>query len=139
MEIMDITGGCYCKKIRYRVSGQIETSFQCHCRECQYITGGNANIVIVTKRDNFKFTSVNPDTFSREDLENPVKRFFCSQCGTAIGTESPSRPSSMIIKVGTLDDPSIFVSKFAIFTCDIQDYHYIPDEIQRFDKRPPKK
>jgi len=75
----------------------------------------------------------------RPDLENSVKRFFCPNCGTAIGTISPSRPTSMIVKVGTLDDPSVFKSSAAIFTCDRQEYQYLPSDIPAFDKRPPKK
>ena len=44
---MKISGGCYCRNIRYEINSEPETSFQCHCRECQYITGGNPNIVMV--------------------------------------------------------------------------------------------
>ena len=52
---MKITGGCYCGEIRYEANGDLEAAFQCHCRECQYITGGNANIVIVFAQSAFKY------------------------------------------------------------------------------------
>ncbi len=136
---MKITGGCYCHEIRYEVDGDLEAAFQCHCRECQYITGGNANIVMVFAQDNFKYIKGKPSKFSRSDIKTPVNRYFCQNCGTAIGTISPSRPDSMIIKVGTLDDPSIFNPGAAIFTCDRQAFHHIPDGLPNFDKRPPKK
>ena len=38
---MNIEGGCYCGEIRYLSKGEAQASIQCHCRECQYITGGN--------------------------------------------------------------------------------------------------
>jgi hypothetical protein len=136
---MTISGGCYCGAVRYEIKGEAEAAFQCHCRECQYITGGNANIVTVFSKDDFAYTKGEPATFARPDLDNPVTRHFCSTCGTAIGTRSPSRPDSMIVKVGTLDDPSGFTAMAAIFTCDIQPYHHIPDGVPSFDKRPPKK
>ena len=44
---MKTTGRCYCGALKYEVTGQVEAAFQCHCRECQYITGGNPNIVMV--------------------------------------------------------------------------------------------
>ena len=47
--------------------------------------------------------------------------------------------SSFIVKVGTLDTPEVFSPDFAIFTCDIKDYHHIPEHLTSFDKRPPKK
>ncbi len=136
---MVIAGGCYCGEIRYEVEGTQEAAFQCHCRECQYITGGNANIVVVFAEKDFRYTKGVPSTFARSDLETPVKRHFCSTCGTGIGTRSPSRPDSMIVKVGTLDHPGDYEAKAAIFTCDKQAYHYISDDIPSFDKRPPKK
>ena len=136
---MKITGGCYCRKIRYEADGDLEAAFQCHCRECQYITGGNANIVMVFAQDNFKYVKGKPSVFARSDLETPVKRYFCQNCGTSIGAISPARPGSMIVKAGTLDDPSVFSPSAAIFTCDRQSFHHIPDGLPTFDKRPPKK
>ena len=43
---MKVAGGCYCGEIRFEAEGALEAAFQCHCRECQYITGGNPNIVM---------------------------------------------------------------------------------------------
>ena len=44
---MELSGRCYCGDIQYEINGEVQASFQCHCRECQYITGGNANTVMV--------------------------------------------------------------------------------------------
>jgi len=136
---MTITGGCYCGNVKYEINAEPQAAFQCHCRECQYITGGNPNIVMVFPKESFSYHSGTPSTFARSDLETPVTRHFCNHCGTAIGTESPSRPDSMIVKVGTLDNPAIFNAQAAIFTCDIQPFHHIPEGVPSFDKRPPRK
>jgi len=136
---MAVTGGCYCGEVRYEVDGPQEAAFQCHCRECQYLTGGNANIVVVFAESDFRYTKGLASSFARTDLENPVTRHFCGACGTGIGSRSPSRPNSMIVKVGTLDNPGEYQAQAAIFTCDRQAYHYIPNNIPSFDKRPTKK
>jgi hypothetical protein len=136
---MAVTGGCYCGEVRYEVDGPQEAAFQCHCRECQYLTGGNANIVVVFAKSDFRYTKGLASSFARSDLENPVTRHFCGACGTGIGSRSPSRPNSMIVKVGTLDNPGEYQAQAAIFTCDRQAYHYIPNNIPSFDKRPTKK
>lgn len=136
---MQLSGRCYCGALAYEIGGEVEAQFQCHCRECSYITGGNANIVMVFGENDFRYTKGAPAIFARPDLENPVKRHFCATCGTGIGSRSPSRPNSMIVKVGTLDDPSVFHATAAIFTCDKQAYQHIPDGVPAFDKRPPKK
>ena len=136
---MKLEGGCYCKAIRYISEGEVRARLQCHCRECQYITGGNPNIVMVFPKNAFRYIEGNPKKFARTDLETPVTRHFCENYGTAIGTESPARPNSMIVKVGTLDDTSVFAAQAARFTCDIQPFHHLPDGLPAFEKRPPKK
>ena len=133
---MNIKGGCYCSEIRYESIGETQASIQCHCRECQYITGGNPNVIMIMPLKGFKFVSGKPKEFKRSDLENAVTRLFCDKCGTAIGTRNPMRPKSIILKVGTFDDPSIFDPKIAIFTIDKQKFHYIDDNLKCFEKRP---
>ena len=133
---MNIEGGCYCGEIRYEAIGEVQASIQCHCRECQYITGGNANVIMILPIDGFKFVRGKPQEFKRSDLEKAVTRLFCGECGTAIGTRSPMRPESIILKVGTFDDPSIFDPEIAIFTSDKQEFHHIGNNLKCFDKRP---
>ena len=42
----------------------------------------------------------------------------------------------MVVKVGTLDDPSVYKPRIAIFTVDKQTFHHIPDDVQAFERRP---
>ena len=133
---MTITGGCYCGSIRYEVTAEPQAQIQCHCRECQYITGGHPNAFAVFPDEAFSWTKEAPASFSRPDLDNPVTRYFCQTCGTGLGTKSPARPDSTIIKAGTLDDPSTFKAQAAIFTCDAPPCHVLPEGVPAFDKRP---
>jgi len=133
---MAIEGGCYCGAIRYEAAGEPEAAAQCYCRECQYITGGNPNVFMVFPLSGFRYTKGEPASFARSDLETPVIRYFCPTCGTAIGNRSPRRPDSIVLKVGTLDDPSIFKPQLAIFTVDMQPFHTIAEGLPSFERRP---
>ena len=133
---MTSTGGCYCGEVRYEIDTPPQASIQCHCRECQYITGGHPNAIMIFPLSGFRFTKGKLSSFARPDLATPVTRFFCPTCGTGIGTRSPARPDSMIIKVGTLDDPSGFKAQAAIFTIDKQPFHHLPDGAPSFERRP---
>src|SRR5262249_58472284 len=79
---MKLEGGCYCGKVRYVAEGDPMMKAQCHCRECQYITGGSPNMFVVMSPDGFKYTKGVPKQFARKDLEKPVTREFCVECGT---------------------------------------------------------
>ena len=133
---MKISGGCYCGSLRYEANGDVEASIQCHCRECQYITGGNPNVIMIMPLSGFEFVKGIPKTFKRKDIEKAFTRLFCENCGTGIGTKNPNRPNSIILKVGTFDDPSIFKPDIAIFTIDKQKFHYIENGLKSFERRP---
>jgi hypothetical protein len=133
---MKLEGGCYCKEVRYEAEGQPLMKAQCHCRECQYISGGAPNMFLLMPSDGFRYTKGEPKTFKRSDLENPVTREFCASCGTHLTTRRPGLPP-VILKVGTLDDPSAFGGpQMAIFTIDKQDFHVIPDGLPTHERLP---
>lgn len=131
---MKIDGGCYCGSIRYTFDGEPKASAQCHCRECQYFTGGHPNLIMALPDDGLTITKGAPKTFARSDLEVPRTRLFCGDCGTALGTVSPSFPGLTLIKVGTMDDASSFKPDWAQFTCDSQPYHHIDEGVPAFEK-----
>ena len=124
---MKLEGGCYCGSVRYVAEGEPMMKAQCHCRECQYITGGSPNMFVLMPPDGFRYTKGTPKQFTRSDLEGAVTREFCAECGTHMVTRRPGLPA-VILKVGTLDDPSLYGSpQMAIFTIDRQIFHQIPE------------
>ena len=133
---MKMTGGCYCGEVRYEIDGEPQASLQCHCRECQYISGGFPAALMLFPLESFQLTSGQMKQYRRSDLEHPVTRHFCENCGTGVASETPNRPGAIVIKAGTFDDPSNFEPAVAIYTCDKQDYHHIPEDMTVFDKRP---
>jgi hypothetical protein len=134
---MKFEGGCYCGAVRYEAEAEPLMQAQCHCRECQYITGGAPNMFLAVPVAAFRYTKGAPKQFKRSDLERPVPREFCAECGTHMATR-PNRPV-IVVKVGTLDDPKQFgAPKLAIYTIDKQAFHQIPDGIPTFERLPPR-
>ena len=133
---MKLEGGCYCGALRYVAEGEPMMKAQCHCRECQYISGGSANVIMGMPLAGFSYTKGQPKSYSRPDLEGAVTREFCAECGTHIGTRSPNFPA-MILKIGTLDDPSVYGGpQIAIQTLDKQSFHHIPEGMPAFERFP---
>lgn len=135
---MHITGGCYCGALRYEVEAEPIFKGLCHCRECQYISGGQANTAIAMPMEKFNFTKGEPKVYRRTDLENPITRLFCAECGTHILSKGAVAPGLVIIKVGTMDDPSLFDKPdTAIWMCEAQKFHLVPEGVPLFEKFPP--
>ncbi len=134
---MKLTGGCYCGALRYEFDGQPMFQAQCHCRECQYISGGHPNVVFGVPDSGFIYVKGAPKGFTRADLEAPVTREFCAECGTHILAKNKARPGMLILKIGTLDDPSLFTGpQMAIFLKDKQSFHSVPEGIPTFETAP---
>ena len=85
-----------------------------------YFSGGAPNMFMLMPVDGFAYTKGTPKQFTRSDLESAVTREFCAECGTHLATRRPGLPA-VILKVGTLDDPSLFGNpQMAIYTIDQQ-------------------
>ena len=132
---MKVEGGCYCGEVRYDAEGDPVMKGQCCCRECQYTTGGDSLFIMGMPEAGYSVTKGTPKGFKRTDIENAVTREFCPNCGTQIITRA--MPGVVMIKVGTLDDRSVFEGpQMVIYTCDKQPYHNLPSGVPTFEKLP---
>lgn len=133
---MTMTGGCYCGATRYEAEGKPKLRAQCHCRECQYFSGGGPNYFLLVPPENFRYTEGAPQRFARSDIGNAVTREFCPQCGTHLATRRQDMPE-VILKAGTLDQPELFGDpQMAIFTIDRQSFHFIAEEMPAYERMP---
>ncbi len=132
---MAITGHCYCGDVQYKAEGPAFLKAECLCRECQYITGGGSLHIIAVPLAGFELTKGAVKDFKRSDMDGAVTRQFCPNCGTHLFTRAPALAEAIIIKVGSLDDPSQYSGPDTVnFACDAQPYHRLPDDIPVFQK-----
>jgi hypothetical protein len=133
---MKLEGGCYCGAVRYEAEGEPSFKAQCHCRECQYITGGGPNLFMLMPAQGFRYVKGAPKQFARTDIPNPYTREFCGACGTHLVTRRADMPA-VVIKVGTLDDPKQFGGPMmALYTVDKQPFHVVPEGVPSFERLP---
>jgi hypothetical protein len=132
---MKFEGGCYCKQVRYEAEGEPMIKAECFCRECQYITGGGGLVVMAMPTEGVEVTQGAVKDFKRDDIEGAVTRQFCPNCGTHLFTRAPGFEAAVIIKVGSMDDPSLFGKADSInFACDAQPFHRLTMDIPVYQK-----
>jgi hypothetical protein len=51
------------------------------------------------------------------DSGKPIVRHFCPECGSSVAEEPSTRPGTIILNAGTLDDPSSVMPSVEIY-CD---------------------
>src|SRR6202048_2410428 len=80
-----------------------------------------------------------PEEIRPQRSGRPVTREFCAECGTHMVTR-PQVVPAVVLKVGTLDDPTLFEGpKMAIYTVDKQPFHMIPEGLPAFERLPQRK
>lgn len=99
-----LSGGCQCGRVRYRVSGDPEEAYLCHCRMCQRATGGISIAFAAYKLSQISWET-EPDWYASSPI---AKRPFCSACGTPLGFRFNEGSERMDLTVGSFDDPSRF-------------------------------
>lgn len=104
---MAIEGGCLCRAVRFSIDREPIAKRMCWCRECQYRAAGNASVNIVCKSEAIATTGDIRWYESIADSGNEMRRGFCPQCGTQIFSISSGSRHLTVVRVGTLDDPSI--------------------------------
>ena len=136
---VDWPGGCWCGAVRFRVTARPVFRAQCHCRACQYHTGGAPNHFVVIPPEGFRWEGEAPAAFRRGEAGRSVTRRFCAACGTHLTSERPDL-DAVVLKVGTLDDPSHYPGPAAaIFCAEMAPFHTVPEGVPAFDGLPPER
>jgi hypothetical protein len=113
---MHLEGGCLCGAIRYTSSGEPFRQFVCHCRDCQRSGGSAFHIGIAVPRDGFHLAQGELQTYdSASDSGRRIKRRFCPTCGSGVLNEPDVWSDYVVIRVGTLDDPSVVAPKQELY------------------------
>ncbi|HEX7037036.1 MAG TPA: GFA family protein [Pseudomonadales bacterium] len=133
-----VTGGCACGQIRFGFYEPLVFRGACHCRACQYTSGGGPAYVVGAVKAQFRVTRGHPAEFSTlSDAGHLVTRAFCANCGTHLYSFSDGSPGVCTVKVGALDEPSRFKPKLHLWTSEAQPWHLTHRFTRRYRKDPP--
>ncbi len=116
---MQYSGSCLCKAVKYKITGEFESFYLCHCGYCQKDTGSAhaANLFSSTARLEWIKGESNVRIFQLKK-SNHVKA-FCVTCGSALpnlqmeGTLLAVPAGSLDSKLDKLPDGHIFISNKA--------------------------
>jgi len=116
-----ISGGCACGAVRYASSGEAIFALNCHCRDCQRESGSAFIPVLGVAKSTFTVIQGTPRSFTvTADSGYPTTRLFCGDCGSPLYGMPSSAPDLVTIRVGSLDDPSVFRPSQNIYTARAQ-------------------
>jgi hypothetical protein len=135
-----ITGGCVCGEVRFECTVAPTLMFNCHCRDCQRVSGGPYAPVVVFSRDAFKLTRGELKRYATTRLSGkPNWRGLCPNCGSTL-TDGENAERNIIGVIATsLDDPSWFKPTMDIFVGDAQPWDIMDPQLPKHQEYAPRK
>lgn len=125
------TGKCLCGRVRFEFDVEPIASVSCHCRDCQYVSGGHPAVVVAVQASSLRVEGEPREYRSEADSGAEVYRTFCPNCGTPLFAGNERSPDVVAIKLGALDNPEAYPPKVHIWTSSAQPWHHLnPDTIQ---------
>jgi len=134
---MEITGGCLCGKVRFRITAAPMAMRLCWCRDCQYFAAGNATVNVVFPSNALAVEGELKDYRSVADSGNVMHRHFCPNCGTPVFSAAESRPHLVIVRNGALDDTGLTRPGATIWTDSAPEWAWIDESLPQFAGQPP--
>jgi len=129
------TGGCLCGRLRYRITGPIDSVGHCHCGMCRRASGGIVVTWITVPPERFTFTSGTTGVYqSSED----AKRSFCRDCGSQITFRSRRAPGEIDVTLATLDDAHAHPADRHVFVKDRLPWLHLDEELPEHAEGTPR-
>jgi hypothetical protein len=123
-----VNGGCTCRSVRFAMASAPLIVHCCHCRWCQRETGTAFALNAMIEAERVQLLAGVPElvlTPSNSGRGQKIAR--CPQCRVAVWSHYAGAGDRLsFVRVGTLDDPDVFVPDVHIYTESKQPWVAIP-------------
>lgn len=119
--VLPMAGGCSCGAIRYQIASFPLLLYSCNCTNCQSASGSAFALNMPVAAGDFRILQGEPKGWHRLSPSGfEVTSWFCGDCGGRIYGSRKSRPQSMNVRAGTLDDTGWLIPAGQIFMASAQ-------------------
>jgi len=130
------TGGCLCGALRYEARGEPDGTGHCYCGDCRKASGSGFIPFMSFAANALTISGPTRQHVSKSARGGDSTRNFCATCGSLVFGGVQGESDSFTIYAGSLDDPSGFEPKIAIFTASRPDWAMVPEGLTMFEKMP---
>lgn len=133
-----MTGSCLCGAVSYEVTAEPILFYACHCTDCQTSTGSAFVLALRVPAGGAAITCGSAKGFVRPRSDGRRKNIIrCTECLTALWSESLPAADYVTIYAGTFDDSSHLIPDGHLWTQDAQPWIVLPKEGLVFEQGPP--
>lgn len=126
----DLTGGCLCGGVQYRIQGPRRNIINCHCENCRRTHGHIAAYTLVKKTDLIMLAQQSLSWY--HDKSPNTYRGFCRKCGASLFWDPRDASEKMAIAAGSLDSTEGLKTIGHIYVAEAGDYYEIVDGLPEY-------
>lgn len=112
-----LTGECLCGSVKFKLEDNFKAFYQCHCKQCQQLTGSAFASNLFTASENIEWLSGQDNILSYEHESRGFSKSFCKTCGSALPVINKSK-TSLLVPAGSLNESSELQPQANIFTAE---------------------
>jgi hypothetical protein len=121
------SGGCRCGAVQFSVSAEPNHISYCHCTDCRKATGAPVAAFV-----GFAANEVALEGETLRVYENgPVKRSFCSACGSPIAYVDDRLANQIYFMLGAMDAPENYKPTHHAHVRSQLPFVHMPDGLER--------
>ena len=134
---LPLAGGCSCGALRYRISMPPMMVYNCHCTNCQKVSGGAFSTAVTILEAGFELVAGTPRIVEwTSDAGNTRYGMFCGACGSRIANGQRPAAGFLSLRAGTLDDTRWVEPVGDIWTRSAQPWALPPSDRIRTEQQP---
>ncbi len=130
------TGGCLCGALRYVADGEPLYAGHCYCADCRKASGAGFIPFLGFSAGAVRFNGGTKQFVSKSARGTDAVRNSCPVCSSLVFGGDVGTDDSFTIYAGSLDDPSLFHPRVAIFADGRPAWAVIPTDLKVFDGPP---
>ncbi|GMQ46696.1 GFA family protein [Vibrio sp. 10N] len=131
----DITGGCCCESVAFKVKDDFGKFFFCHCNQCRKLTGSAHAANLFTSPANIEWTKGEEKVQRYNHSSRSFSKAFCSDCGSALPVVNQTG-KFLIVPAGSLNEEPSKSLDAQIFCAEQTEWHSVGLKAVKLDGFP---
>jgi hypothetical protein len=110
-----VSGECLCGSIKYSGYAEIKRVANCHCSDCQKVTGAAFATIIFVSDDGIDVAGT-PQIFRHcADSGSKLEKHFCENCGSQMFSFNSNRKGVIGLRAGTLNQKELIKPEVNVY------------------------
>jgi hypothetical protein len=132
-------GRCLCGAVRFIAKAKPIRMAQCHCRDCQRVSGAGHTSNALFDAASVEVTGETASYAVKADSGNTFTRHFCPTCGSRVFALNSGRPGMIILSAGAFDDSSGFGPQVVLYARSRHEWDTADGSVPTFETMPPSR